>query len=100
MGILAMGMLLDHQAWCSGVVLSTCTGVPTRGRHTVMLASACVAGGIAPGDRQRLHACSHRLSKARRKQSLRQAENRRRSQWLIIDDQTARFHPPDFLWDE
>src|SRR5215471_1336437 len=77
---------------CSSVVSSECRGAPPQGRHTVMIASACVAG-----DRQKLHAYSCILYGARGKQSLRQAEDRRQSQRLLIDHQTARFHTLDFL---
>jgi len=57
-----------------------------------MIASACMAG-----DRQKLHACSCKLYGTHGKKSPREAKERRRSQGLIINDQTTVFHPLDFL---
>jgi len=45
------------RGWCRRVVSSACSGAPMQGRPPVMRAAVWVACGLAPGDRQRPHAC-------------------------------------------
>src|SRR5262249_16297954 len=80
MGILAIVMLLFHQ------------GMVQR-RGVVSVQRRTYAG--SPYSHAR--ACSQG---ARGTPSPRQAEDRRRSQGLIINHQTALFHPLDFLWED
>jgi hypothetical protein len=77
MGICAMAMLLSHQG------MGQRRGVVSVQRRTDAGSPYGYACACAPG--------------ARGKQSLRQAEERRQSQGLLIDHHTARFHPLDFL---
>src|SRR5712691_2227720 len=100
MGMLAMAMLLSHQGMVQQRGVVGVQRLAMRGRRTLMRTADCIAWGISPRDRNILHACSRLRSGARGKQSLRQAEERRRSQRLLIDHHTAGFHALDFLWED
>jgi hypothetical protein len=97
MGILAIAMLLCPYGLLQRFCVVTVELLTLHDHKTRMHAADWLAEGISPGHRQKLPVCSRMRSGGHGKQSARQAEDRRRSQGLIIDHQTTRFHPLDFL---
>ena len=85
------------RVWCRSVVSSACSGAPMQGRPPVMRAAVWVACGLAPGDRQRPHACVCMRAGGTWAQSPRQAADSRRSEGSPETTTPARVHLLDGL---